>query len=159
MYLTSVSWTDAFWSDWVWVDVVIFLILGAVHTGAWISTSPQDPGDATTRAAAAAALTSAGTAGLTAVGIMLPLSLAAGQLHRTGPGPLEHVFFADIWFALSLLFGLLALYVIAPNAVSQYVVRRRIVGIPFGLQLLSLLIGVARLLVGIGLVLGTPTSP
>jgi len=88
------------------------------------------------------------------VGILLPLSLVAAQIRAPGPGPLEHVFFADLWFAVSLLIGLFAVYTIAPRSTGEDVLARRDVGIAFGLQLFAMGIGIVRLLIGIGAVIG-----
>ncbi len=92
------------------------------------------------------------TGGLTAVGILIPATLVAVQISHPNAAALSSVFFGDLWFALSLVCGLYVLWISGVKVSTENVLNRKDVGISHGLQLLALLVGVARLLFGIYLV-------
>lgn len=71
----------------------------------------------------------------------------------TNPSTLAQFLYADIWFTLSLLFGLHILYTMGMKSRTQDIFTRRDVGYSYGLQLFALFVGSLRLLVGIALLL------
>ena len=144
-----ISWPYAFTDDRIYIDCIIFVVLGGFHIVTWICNRANAP--VASAAASAAAITSAVTAGIAAVGILIPLTLGAAQVGHPGSGPLSQVFFGDAWFTLSLVFGLYTLWTVGVKGTTQNVLNRKDVGIAYGLQLLTLLIGVIRLLVGIAI--------
>lgn len=147
----AIDWPQSFIANHAWLDLAIFLVLGLIQALVWGSGFSTD---AAVRASVATIMTSAVSAGITAVGIVLPLSLVSAQIVEPGPGPLEQVFIADVWFTLSLLFGLYTAFSIAVRSSGENVLNRRDIGVAFGLQLFALAIGMIRLLLAIGAVLG-----
>ena len=138
----------------VYIDVLVFAIVGAVHSVAWWGGAHGHANTPDERRAATSALGTTIGAGITAVGILLPLSLVGAQIRSPSSGPLEHVFFADLWFSISLTLGIYALFVVGARSSGENPYNRRDVGIAYGLQLLALVIGVGRLLVGLSAILG-----
>ena len=146
----ALSWSAVISGQHVWIDVLIFVVLGAVHTAAnW--TSPGLPNTETARAQAATNVNQIAIGGVTAVGILLPLSLVAITAFATKTAPshgvLINTFVADCWFVLSLLLGLCVLWTGAFQAPSRNVQNLLFVRLCAGWQLFSLMIGVVRLLV------------
>ena len=137
------------------IDVAVFLIFGIIHSLSWPSTEPASQNTDEARSRTAGTLTGAITGGLTAVGIMLPLSLVAIQVVYTSKPTGQagtvglNLLVADMWLALSLIMALFALWVIGPKATTRNVLYTRLVGVPFGLQLISLVLGVVRILVAV----------
>jgi hypothetical protein len=144
------------------LDVVFFILLGAIHIGAWIAESrklaesPLDEADA--RTLGATTLTSASTAGITAVSILIPASFVIVQLaSKTGGTATSiphaasyNVFVASVWFLFSLFCGLFFVISQIPmRALKHNVARDLRIGIPFGGQLLALFFGMVRLLFGL----------
>src|SRR5262249_24539056 len=143
---------NAFVGDWVWIDALIAVILGGMHALAWPMggyaeepTPRKDAGDAMARTA---------TAGTTAVGIMIPATLVVAKIGQPAPPVLGDIFFADVWFTVSLAFGLYVLWSVGVRASTGNVLNRRDVGWVYGWQLILVLIGVARLMVGLARVFG-----
>jgi hypothetical protein len=148
------SW-DSFVQQRVYLDCVAFAVLSLIHVVAnWQLTAqyPNEPGD---RAAAATSLGGSVNGGLAAVGILLPLSLVVTQIPGIATSALQHVVYADIWFGLSLLFGVYTTYTIGVRAVGENIVNRRDVRLTYGFQLMSLVIGTVRLVATVWL-LATP---
>ena len=97
--------------------------------------------------------------GLGAVGILIPVTLITAQIGKPTIATLSQIFFADVWFTLSLIFGLHILFTVGVKAGTENVLNRRgLIGIPYGLQLLSLLVGVIRLLVGVAILFSGGTT-
>lgn len=105
------------------------------------------------RELAANALNSASVAGITAVSILIPASLLIVQIafDKTGVPreSLEDVFRASAWFLVSLIFGIILIFLIPMQCPKNNVARILVTGIPFGPQLIALLIGVIWFVVGI----------
>ncbi len=148
------SW-DSFIQQRVYLDCVAFALLSFVHVVANWHLPAQYPNKPGARAVAATSLGGSVNGGLTAVGILLPLSLVVTQVPGIGATALQHVVYADIWFGLSLLFGVYGTYTVGMRAVGENVVNRRDVRLVYGLQLMSLVIGTVRLVATIW-VLATP---
>ena len=146
----ALSWSSVFSQQHVWIDVGIFVLLGILHTVAnW--TSPGLPNTETARGQSATNVNQIAIGGVTAVGILLPLSLAGitALASKAAPskGVLINTFVADSWFTLSLLLGLCVLWTGAFQAPSRNVQNLRFVRLCAGWQLFSLMLGVVRLLV------------
>jgi hypothetical protein len=140
-----------------WLDVIIFLLLLAVHIGGWLERRKdfaEHPLDGLEdRVLAATALNSASVAGVTAVSILIPASLLIVQIAFDKTGfprqALEDVFRASVWFLVSLVFGLVLIFLIPMQCPKHNVTRILLTGIPFGPQLIALLIGVIWFVIGI----------
>ncbi len=146
----------SFFSNW-W-DVIVFAVLAIIHIASWLeiktklSGAPMNCNEQ--RSLGATTLGSASTAGITAVSILIPASLLIVQLAAQPGMPLpfaavSNVFRASIWFLVSLFFGLIIVFLIPMYAQKHNVARNLSTGIPFGPQLLALLIGMARLVIGL----------
>lgn len=142
------------------VDVVLLVLLGGIHilvwlTGDWRTTDPNN--------LAGEGLRAAGSGGLTVVGILLPVNLLVVQLASAnassgGPVPAAAVvdlFVSSCWLLLSLVFGLYVLFVAVTQAFGSSPLRRRDIGIAFGLQLILLIVGVERLVWGFSSLAGS----
>jgi len=147
---TTLAWDYVLGTQKVWIDVVVFVVFAAVHAAAnWnspnLSAEPQD------RAAAFGFVKEMAGTSVTVVGILLPLSLAAiGTLAGKSTVPsrvLANIFIADTWLALSLTFGLLALWTASYRALTENVQNRRGVRLLNGWALAAILVGVVRLLI------------
>jgi hypothetical protein len=165
------SWENFFLDRLVLVDLAVFFFLALIHFAAlWEARSlsrrtqrirsgplwkPIKPFPTTgpERQFASDSLRTSTVAGLTAVGILLPLSLLVFQIgeetesgRRTFPPPkvFLDVFIADAWFAASLVFGI---WILWRSAVSleRHPLSYFDVVLFFGFQLFALLLGVARL--------------
>ena len=137
------------------IDLAVFVVFGVIHVLSWPSAEPQGQDAAEARNRTAGTLTAAITGGLTAVGILLPLSLVAIQVVYSSKPSAQagavglNLLVADMWLALSLIMALFALWVIWPKASTRNVLYTRLVGVPFGLQLISLVLGVGRIVVAV----------
>jgi hypothetical protein len=145
-----------FFSNW-W-DVSAFALLAVLHIGSWLELYYRGRLDHSARNAedrrfGAQILSSSSAAGITAVSILIPASLLVVQLSSTGkplpPTALSHVFSASLWFLGSLFLGLLIVFLVPLKSHKQDVRLSLGTGIPFGLQLLSLLFGMTRLIWGL----------
>lgn len=127
-------------------DILFFSALTLIHIYGWISmrehlkADPQD--NLEQRQFSANTLNNACVSGVTAVSILIPatmivLQLAIDQEFKTT----TFLFRASIWFLASLSFGIFVLFAIPMRSQKYNVARILIIGIPFGIQLLSLLIG------------------
>ena len=132
-------------------DLVILAVLGFVHVIAWVSTDtsgvdPENKGGDAVRSAAAA--------GLTVVGILLPVTLLIVQLADSKSQPtipqraVEELFVASCWLLGSLIFGLYTLFVSVTRGLAESPLRRRDIGITFGFQLIFMLIGIVQIVWG-----------
>lgn len=148
------SWGRLFWSRFVWIDLVGVGALALIHLMAWHEASSEgtEVGEnAEHRAGAAASFRSTSTGGITAVGILLPLSLVPIQLAQTRPsgppaGAVFDIFVADLWLGASLLLGLWVLWLVAMRAHATNVLSSRSIGVAYGWQLFTFAAGLARFL-------------
>lgn len=99
------------------------------------------------RTAQASAMAKSVGIGITAVGILIPATLIAVTLAKPSLAILSQFFFADVWFVLSLIFGLTMTYSLGVGQPPY----RRFIGWQYGPQLLALLIGALRLLTAIAI--------
>lgn len=147
----DITWRTVLLDRWVWADLLAFAILSTVHLIAWREVR-EERGDPQDRERAAGALRATATAGISAVGILIPFSLVAVRV-GSPPVPastLVDVFVAELWLAFSMAFGLFVIWLVAAKGTSRNVLTMRLAGLPYGWQLIALLVGVVRLLVGIG---------
>lgn len=155
--LGSINWPQAFLDDKAWLDVLVVAALGVVHGLAWWgsgegrSTAPEE------RIPVATSITATVSGEITAVGILIPATLVAVQIVKPTSAVLAVIFFADVWFALSLTFGLYILWTVAVKASTQNVLNRHDVGLVYGLQFITLLAGIVRLLIGIAILFSGST--
>ena len=139
---TSITWHSIFIERLVIVDAIVFGILALFHLLVWIDVT-------VTSGKAPNGLVDASSGGIQAVGILLPLSQVALQIGKSRSGvPLPNsifldVFISDLWLALSLALGLAAMSLI------PYRRYPRVLGVLFGWQLFSFMVGLARLGVAI----------
>jgi hypothetical protein len=156
--MTNLTFGSVLLSHLMLVDIALFVVFGLIHSLSWPRSLPStDPvhQDGETRNRAAGNLTTAVTGGITGVGILLPLSLVAIQVIY-GSKPSSHassvglnLFVADIWLTMSLILGLFVLYAVGAKASSRNILYLRWIGIPFGLQLMALTLGVVRILIAV----------
>lgn len=157
---SALSWHSAFGEQYVWIDLAVFAVLAGIHTVAnWLSPGlPNTPVD---RTQAATNVNQIATGGVTAVGILLPLSLAAivtfAAKKAPANGVLVNTFVAEAWFALSLILGLCVLWAGAFRAASQNVQNLRFVRIFAGYQLFCLMLGVIRFLIAAFILIQHPS--
>lgn len=138
-----------------WWDVVLFAILAALHILAWREYRRPTQGDTTSdeasRRTGGQMITASSAAGLTAVSILVSATAVIVQQWTTSL-PVEILTQASraaFWFLLSLVLGLWVVFLVPLRSPAQDVQKSAEIGIPFGLQLISLFIGVARLVWGI----------
>jgi hypothetical protein len=142
------------------IDIGIIVVLGGMHLIGWLSEDWRntDPGNH-----AGEGLRAAATGGLTVVGILLPVNLLVVQLasaNSTSARPVPvaavvNLFVSSCWLLLSLVFGLYVLFVAVTRAYATSPLRRRDIGIFFGLQLILLIVGVERLVWGFASLAGS----
>jgi hypothetical protein len=156
----TLSPQSVFGDEWVWIDLVVFAVFVVIHTAAnW--GSPGLSSDSDPRAQSFTFVQAIATGSATAVGILLPLSLAAlGALSakRTpAPNVLINIFVGDAWLTLSLALGIYVLWVIGFRAHSENVQNRRDVRLASGYQIGALLLGVVRFLIAAFFLVQHPT--
>ena len=142
------------------IDIGIIVVLGGVHVLIWLreNLANIDPNNH-----AGEGLRAACTGGLTVVGILLPVNLLVVQLasaNSTSARPVPSAAVVDLftsscWLLLSLIFGLYVLFVAVTRAYAESPLRRRDLGIAFGLQLIILIVGVERLVWGFASLAGS----
>jgi hypothetical protein len=145
-----------------WWDAGAFVILAALHIYALVEQrlargdqagQAAQAGQDEERRSGAQIITASSAAGITAVAILVPASMLIVQLSSTSASlPLEvvlQVFRAALWFLVSLFFGLFVVSVVPFRSPAQDVRKSMQIGIPFGLQLFSLFVGMARLILGL----------
>jgi hypothetical protein len=155
--MIQLTFDSAFISHLVWIDCAFFIVFAIIHSLSWPSlpTNNAVHTDAEARSRAVSTVSSATTGGLTAVGILLPLSLVAIQVIDVNKPPKQagtvelNLFVADAWLALSLTMGLIVLWRIGAKGPTRNILYDRWAGIPFGLQLFSVLLGIIRILVAV----------
>lgn len=154
----ALSWSSILGDRSGWIDVTALVLLSTIHVMAWWGVGRFQPTKEARQVAADSFRSSAG-AGLTAVGILIPITLLTIQLGRSSgstlpAGALLDVFIADLWFTISLLLGLFVVWVTAVKVATQNVLNRKDVGIAYGLQLMFLFVGAVRLLIAVAAMTG-----
>jgi hypothetical protein len=150
----QIDWANVFVKRFFWVDLLVFALPSFVHLISWLATPRSFPDDVESRRNGAESFRSTAIGGITAVGILIPVTLLAIQLGTSNTSSIPassmlDVFLADLWFTLSLFFGLYVLWVVAVKSGSKNAYNLPDVGISYGLQLTALLTGVVRLVIGI----------
>ncbi len=136
-----------------WWDAVLFIILAGIHIGSWIelklSGKLKPKVQDEERRSGAQMMTASSAAGITAVSILIPASMLIVQLSSNSTsfplGVVPQVFRGALWFLLSLLLGLIVIFLVPLRSHRTDVRKSLEIGIPFGLQLLCLFLGMARL--------------
>jgi hypothetical protein len=152
MSLASITFSGIFWHRLVVIDVAILFVFTVLQ---YLSLRPLNKRDSdadSVRGAAASSMGVAAGAGISAVGILVPLTLLTVQRIVSGDAPLrfritEDLFVSECWFALSLALGLLVLWFVAFKAPTRNVTRTGYISLTFSIQLLALLIGIVRVLI------------
>lgn len=143
------------------VDLLLLFVLGFVHIASWISIDTADVERRYSRLETAARLRDTASAGLTVVGILIPLTVIAVQLKATSDGgdtdavskpTLIDLLVASIWLLASLVCGLYVLYLSAFSGYNENLFTHRDIGILSGFQLFFLLVGVLRLVSGMAVI-------
>jgi hypothetical protein len=82
--------------------------------------------------------------------LIVQLSSSSGTTSGFLPlGVLLEVFRAALWFLVSLFFGLLVVSLVPFRSAAEDVRKSMGIGIPFGFQLFSLFVGMARFIWGL----------
>lgn len=124
----------------------------------WVTLDPATIEAGYSRLETAARLRDTASAGLTVVGILIPLTVIAVQLKATSDGgdkgavsrpTLIDLLVASAWLLASLVCGLYVLYRSAFTGYKENLFVHRDVGILSGFQLFFLLVGVIRLVWGL----------
>lgn len=148
----SVSWHFVFGVQDVWIDLAIFACFSLVHVAANFK-SPGLPNSSSDRAQAFGFVKDLAQGGVTVVGILLPLSIAAlGTLTSKPSVParvLANIFVGDAWLALSMTLGLLALWASGFRAPTQNVQNFAWIRFFNGWQLAALVAGIVRLMIAV----------
>ena len=128
----------------------------AIHVSAWWSfkDKPARERRVAYRDFGARALSSASTAGITAVAILIPASMLIIQLSLVTDATLppesqDNVFRGAVWFLVSLSIGLTLVWLVPMRAQSLDVARDFMSGLLFGPQLIALAVGMGRLVAGL----------
>src|SRR2546427_5422298 len=115
MTVAAITFSDIMWDRLVVIDVGILLAFAAVQYWSLRPLNKRDTDEDAVRSAAASSMGVAAGAGISAVGILVPLTLLTVQRIVSGDAPLrfvitEDLFVSECWFALSLALGLLVLW-------------------------------------------------
>ena len=142
-----------------WWDVLIFILLSILYIAANVEMarglkSDQSLQHLDQKQLGATILTSASSAGITAVSILIPASLLIVQMGFVSAKPLpfgvlDNVFRASIWFLTSLVMGLYLMWINGLQSQFRNVATNLQIVTAFGIQLIALFIGVVRLIIGI----------
>lgn len=121
------------------IDAAVLIVLCGIHTVVWCNL---DTSGITDDAGAASRLQSATTGALTVAGILVPLTIvaiSAESAKMTIPnGVLVDFFVANVWFFISIVAGLLVLYL---SFYDKKILSSRPINIFAGYQLFFLLVG------------------
>ena len=152
MTVAAITFSDIMWDRLVVIDVGILLAFAAVQYWSLRPLNKRDTDEDAVRSAAASSMGVAAGAGISAVGILVPLTLLTVQRIVSGDAPLrfvitEDLFVSECWFALSLALGLLVLWFVAFKAPTRNVTRAGYISLTFSIQLFALLIGIVRVLI------------
>jgi hypothetical protein len=139
-----------------WIDLLVLVALLIVHIFAWCSLPMRrSPDTDDERRFSATALTGTSTAGITAVSILIPASFVIVQIidpvdqSKLPAGVLLTVFHAAVYFLVSLIAGMLLIFLIPMRANVGNVIVNRGLGILYGFQLFPLIVGVGCLVGGL----------
>ena len=141
------------------VDVVLVLVLGGLHV---LTTLTNDLTSIKTKNIDKAAdhVRSAANAGLTVVGILIPVALLTVTI-GTGSGSailteaaLIDLTVAAMWLLLSMALGAYAIYTTGFRGFTENVLAKKDVAIALGLQIILLLVGTLRLVWGLSSLVG-----
>jgi hypothetical protein len=136
----------------VLIDLLVFGLFAVLQFLTLKPLSKRDNDSEMIRGAAASSMGVAAGAGISAVGILVPLTLFTVQRIVTGDNPLRvaitnDLFVSECWFALSLALGLFVLWFVAFKAPTRNVTRTGYISLTFSLQLCALFIGIVRVLI------------
>jgi hypothetical protein len=138
------------------VDVVLIILLGFMQIGSWAEIDVKK--ETRDRQEVAQRVRDTTTAGLTVVGILVPLTVIAVQIRASIPEKgkdavaapvLIDLLVANFWLLLSLLAGLYVLYLSAYKGYKESLFVHKEVGVLVGFQLFLLFVGVLRLVLGL----------
>lgn len=143
------------------IDLFIFFVLAFNHVAAWMTLDVKTIEADYSRLETATRLRETAGAGLTVVGILIPLTIIAVQLKATSDGgntsavskpTLVDLLAASTWLLASLVCGLYVLYLSAFTGYRENLFTHRDIGIFSGFQLFFLLVGVFRLVWGLAVI-------
>lgn len=106
------------------------------------------------------AITASSVAGITAVSILIPASFVIVQIAKQKDAPqlppeaMGYVFTAAVYFLGSLSCGLFLIFLVPLHGQVRNTAEQEITGIPFGIQLIALVVGILCLVVGLSYVVG-----
>ena len=147
----ALSAHEVFCAEKVWIDVLVFAALVIVHVIANRTSPGLDDANESEKAQSFALVQTIAGVGVTAVGILLPLSLAAigtfASKQSTPTSVLTNVFVGDVWLALSLTLGLVVLWTAGFQGIRRNVQNVALVRFLGGAQLFALVLGIVRLLI------------
>jgi hypothetical protein len=141
-----------------WWDLVGFLVLGSIHILSWVQLQVagklnQATQDDEARRSGAQMIVTSSAAGITAVSILVPASMLIVQLWSNSASlPIEvvaRVVRGATWFLGSLFLGLFIVFLALLKSQTRDIRNWIGIGIPFGLQLLTLLFGMIWLILGL----------
>lgn len=105
-------------------------------------------------------ITASSVAGVTAVSILIPASFVIVQIAKQKDAPqlppeaMSYVFTATVYFLGSLFCGLFLIFLVPLHGQARNLAEQTITGIPFGIQLIALVVGICCLVVGLSYVVG-----
>lgn len=153
--------------------LVIFIIFSFIHITAFVSRRREMDRNRKTDGSAipdrdkleankftANAITASSVAGITAVSILIPASFVIVQIAKQKdaaqlpPEAMSYVFTATVYFLGSLFCGLFLIFLIPLHGQLRNMAEQEISGIPFGIQLIALVVGILCLVVGLSYVVG-----
>jgi hypothetical protein len=156
-------WSTLFQRRVLLVDLMLLLILGFFHVVAW-ATLDVHRYEAYDRIETVGRVQATSTAGLTVVGILVPLTVIAIQLQsaakrgstdRYTMRALVDLFVASTWLLASLMASLYVLYFSAFKGYTENILAYRHIGILLGFQLFFLFVGVFRLVWGLSAIVSS----
>lgn len=156
-------WSTLFQRRALLVDLILLLTLGFFHVVTWVTLDVRQY-ETYDRIETAGRIQATSTAGLTVVGILVPLTVIAIQLQSTAKRDngnryamraLVDLFVASAWLLASLVASLYVLYFAAFNGYAENLLAYRHIGILLGFQLFFLFIGVFRLVWGLAAIVSS----
>jgi hypothetical protein len=138
-------------------DVIVLVIGTGLHIAAWseVRAPVPIPDDFQRRQFGADTMGATATAGLTAVSILIPASLLVIALSRGQAGSrlsssaLSEIFRGTTWLLISLVLGLLLIYLLPMRAQQYDVSKDPWIGLLYFPQLLALFLGILRIALGL----------
>ena len=144
MVVATSLWSRVFAANVFWIGVAILIVVGGFHIITWVFDKNIKTHDSDNKAGDG--LRTAVAAGLTVVSILLPSSLFitrfGGSNKPLPPVASTDLFVTALWLLISLVFGLYTIFVAVTRGYEESPLRRKDIGICFGLQLIFLLVGV-----------------